>query len=120
MIIESIVLGVASIVLGSLWFADRMLKREMGPRSENTPEEILPKSSGQTELKSFVLVREGTACRCCGLTRKLDGWGKHIQGMEIANICRDNTKCPAGHIPHLHAHCISCKDSWLMSTKDGK
>jgi hypothetical protein len=103
MIVESIVLGVVSIVLGSLWFADRMVKREF---------QDYPEVEG-SKLKPFLRIFVGTPCPICKYPATAE------IGLRLSKACHDKGKCSIKQ-EHLHVECTACKSNWLMETGDKK
>lgn len=103
MIIESIVLGVASVVLGSLWLADRVMKREY--------EDGLDPEVKKIKVKPFLNIFVGTLCPICKYP------ATPATGLRLPKACTDKNKCSAKQ-EHLHVECTACKSYWLMETAD--
>jgi ribosomal protein S27AE len=105
MILEVIVGSLTFIVLGSLWFADRVLKREDG--------EDKPKS--EVKLYPHQHPGDNKGCPFCGTAVSSKGSTERIFGVnEVGKACVNPDKCEAGHLEHLHAHCVSCGTSFFM------
>jgi hypothetical protein len=103
MIIESIVFGLSSIVIGSLWFADRVLKR--GYEDQLDPE------IKNTKLKAFLDICINTSCPICKYRATKE------KGLRQPEACTNKDKCGIKQ-EHLHVKCTACKSNWLMETAD--
>lgn len=118
MIIEAIVLGASSIVVSSLWFADRVLKREH--QEEDSFQEITNRIEEEIKsdllLKPFLEVSHGVKCPICAYTTNVyDGYG--LRPAKNCNGKWTDCKCKS---KHLHMYCNTCKSSWLSRTAEEK
>lgn len=69
------------------------------------------------------MVKQGMLCPSCGIARTTSYNSEFLQtytGMTLPTVCSNKKDCPAGNQPHLHCSCISCHDTWMMATRDGK
>lgn len=123
MIVESVVLGLTTIICSSLWFTDRFMKREKQHDDEENKSLEEP-TQPLIELRPFLQVKRGATCPACGISRTIHHDNREdsstLTGMVLPTVCPDTKKCSAGYQPHLHCRCGSCGASWMMATKDGK
>lgn len=104
MVVSIILGGLFSVCLGSLWLADRVMKREY-EEGEEEQEEV--------KLAPFLKVDIDTWCPICQYETD------EQNGLRLPKVCSDKEKC-AVQKPHLHVECNVCKGKFLMKTANGK
>lgn len=112
MIVEVVCLSVASIFLGSLWFADRILKREHDDDLRDESKLEKKEEAKGPRILPYFRVELGSACPICGEPTTRDHGIKFVP-----RVCSKGFKCVANGFPHLHGECQSCNGKFLMAPK---
>lgn len=102
MIAETVVASVTAIILGSLWLADRVVKRTLKDEGESDEFRLdapRPFPYERLTIKS--------CCPFCG-----DG-GEDTRGPKMPHPCPDLEGCPVQD-PHTHLQCQGCGARWAM------
>lgn len=127
MIIESIVLGLTSIVVSSLIFANTQIKRQRQWDLEDSAPEPEPKPA--PVLAPFIGICVGTPCPKCSipardaLITKDTDWNSIVEearGPRLPTSCPEPDTCDAKNTEHLHMYCNTCNSYWFMETADSK
>jgi len=124
MIVESIVLGVSSIIISSMWLADRTAKRQRDAEVKDGKPEPEPPT-----IDKFIRFVVGTPCPKCGdlakneVRKNYAGYANYsyvvsaAAGPALPKACPSHS-CSADKLPHLHASCYSCNYKWFMAPAD--
>lgn len=97
MIVESIVLGLTTIIVSSFVFVSHVMKME---REDDRKDD---------SLAPFIKIMIGTQCPMCGIACTKE------RGLRQPKACPGTEKCEEVR-SHLHAECTICDSKWIMAT----
>jgi hypothetical protein len=110
MIIESIMFALTSIVLGSLYFSNKILKLQK-EELEKIERELNPEK--HNKLRAFIHVFIGQQCPLCGYECTAD------KGLGVPQACSKSSRKKNCNVneEHMHVACTACDGSWLMEPR---
>jgi hypothetical protein len=122
-IVEAIVLGITTVFVSSLVFANTIIKRQRAWDLEDERPEPTPEP--EPAIDPYLNILIGTPCPKCSREAKdasqsvKNGYSYAIEaeGPTIPRACFDKN-CKARKYSHLHMRCHTCKMEWFMHTAD--
>jgi len=125
MLLETLIVGVIFVTLGSIALADAIDRREReedarAERAEREAESARRAAELGYELLDFI----GDDVKTCPKCGVFSGWvymadnKREYRGMYKPVACGPKIKCPAKGVSHLHGACASCESTWMMHTAD--